>query len=277
MTALESLDQLVDKLKSLGFNSYEAKVYLALLKHHPATGYEISKASGVPQARAYDTLKSLETNNFVVALGGRPATYSPISPDELLDRWERSFKGTVNYLRDVLPAMGDETVDPVINLRGEDTIFKYAREMIDHAKDTLYLEIWGEDLPKIEASLLKAQERGVDVRIVGYNEVNFQKGTVFQHGHGDLIEKHTEGRWTIISADDAEGLVGTFPNNNRISQGVYTRNGGIVLIIKMLIVHDMFLIDVESNLSTEMEALYGKGLLRLRERILGNNATIGYH
>ena len=74
------MDQIIESLKDMGFNTYEAKVYLALLKHHPATGYEISKESGVPQARAYDTLKALETSKAVVSLGGKPTQYLPVSP-----------------------------------------------------------------------------------------------------------------------------------------------------------------------------------------------------
>ena len=54
------MDEIVEKLKELGLNSYEAKVYVALLKKYPATGYEIGKIADIPQARAYDTLKSLE-------------------------------------------------------------------------------------------------------------------------------------------------------------------------------------------------------------------------
>ena len=51
---------LVEKLKEIGFNSYEAKVYIALLKKYPATGYEVSKLANIPQSRTYDTLKVLE-------------------------------------------------------------------------------------------------------------------------------------------------------------------------------------------------------------------------
>ena len=56
---------LVEKLKEIGFNSYEAKVYIALLKKYPATGYEVSKLANIPQARTYDTLKVLEQKNIV--------------------------------------------------------------------------------------------------------------------------------------------------------------------------------------------------------------------
>ncbi len=34
---------LIEKLKEIGLNTYEAKVYVALLKKYPATGYEVSK------------------------------------------------------------------------------------------------------------------------------------------------------------------------------------------------------------------------------------------
>ena len=54
------MEELLEHLKEIGFNSYESKVYLALLQYGKSTGYEVSKNSGVPQARAYDTLKFLE-------------------------------------------------------------------------------------------------------------------------------------------------------------------------------------------------------------------------
>ena len=52
--------ELIEKLKEIGLNTYEAKVYVALLKKYPATGYEVSKLANIPQSRTYDTLKVLE-------------------------------------------------------------------------------------------------------------------------------------------------------------------------------------------------------------------------
>lgn len=271
------MDNLVDKLKDMGFNTYEAKVYLALLKHHPATGYEISKESGVPQARAYDTLKALETSNVVVAIGGKPVTYIPVTPEELLDRWERSFKGSIQYLRDALPSMSNETVEPVINLRGEDSIFKHAQEMISHAKQSLFLELWKEDAERLAPALISAKERGIDIKIVGYNHVELPGIEVYQHGLARTIEQSLGGRWLILSVDEMEGMVGTVSMGDRPPQAVLTRNPGIVLIIKELIVHDIFLLDVEENLETEIERVYGKDLIKLRRKILGDEIGVGAH
>ena len=60
------MNDVIESLKELGLNSYEAKVYIALLKKYPATGYEVAKLADIPQSRAYDTLKSLETAKIVL-------------------------------------------------------------------------------------------------------------------------------------------------------------------------------------------------------------------
>ncbi len=270
-------DNLIDKLKELGFNTYEAKVYLALLKHHPATGYEISKDSGVPQARAYDTLKALESTNAVVAIGGKPVTYMPVRPDELLDRWEKSFKGSITYLREALPSIADETVEPVINMRGEDSIFKHALDLIHNAKHSIYMELWKDDADRLYPPLLEARKRGVDVKLVGYDDCQLPGLDVYQHGLACSIEQSLGGRWLIMAVDDLEGMVGTVSQSDRPPQAVVTRNAGIVLVIKELIVHDIFLLDIEKNLQSEIERLYGKDMLRLRRRILGQAVGIGSH
>lgn len=270
-------DSLIGKLKEMGFNTYEAKVYLALLKHHPATGYEISKESGVPQARAYDTLKALESNNVVVAIGEKPVTYTPVSPDELLARWERNFKGSIEFLRESLPSFSNETVEPVLNLRGEEAIFKHALEMIQHAQQSIFLEMWDEDVARLSQPLQDAKARGVDIRVVGYNNCEIDGIEIYQHGLARAIEESLGGRWLILEVDGREGLVGTVSMGERPPHAVVTRNPGIVLIIKELIVHDIFLLDVENNLSTEIERVYGKDLIKLRQKILGDEIGLGAH
>jgi sugar-specific transcriptional regulator TrmB len=270
-------ENLIDKLKEMGFNSYEAKVYLALLKHHPATGYEISKDSGVPQARAYDTLKALEANHVVVSLGGKPLQYTPVNPEELLDRWERTYKSNIGYLRETLPSLSNETLEPVINLRGEESLLRHACELIDHAETSIFLELWQEDANRLQPRLQAAKARGVDIKVVGYNHCTLDGIEVFQHGMARTIETSLGGRWLILAVDEKEGMVGTVSMGDRSPQAVVTRNPGIVLIIKELIVHDIFLLDLELNLQTEIERVYGKGLMKLRRKILGNGVGVGSH
>ncbi len=54
--------------EAFGLNTYEAKVYLALLKQG-MRAIEAAQASGVPQSRTYDTLRALEQKGFVSEAG----------------------------------------------------------------------------------------------------------------------------------------------------------------------------------------------------------------
>ncbi|MEI7473319.1 MAG: TrmB family transcriptional regulator [bacterium] len=265
------MDDILSHLKELGFNSYEAKVYVALLKHNPATGYEVSKESGVPQARAYDTLKSLETRQVVVATGAKPATYVPIPHDELLTRCERAFNSSVSFLRDNLSNLSENVVQPILNLNGEKNIYKKAIEMIEHAQSEIFLELWHEDLPYLEKPLKEAYDRGVDIKVVGYNDVTLDFGLVYQHGLGRTIENSLGGRWVVITVDDKEGITGVISSIKGAPQAVWTKNPGIVLVMKEVIIHDMFLLDVEQTLGDELTKAYGKDLLSLREKVLGKD------
>ena len=89
---------LIEKLKEIGFNTYEAKVYVALLKKYPATGYEASKLANIPQSRTYDTLKALEEKNIVVATNTKPITYTPIKPKQLTSRAQKKIESAIKYL-----------------------------------------------------------------------------------------------------------------------------------------------------------------------------------
>jgi len=271
------MEDLLERLKELGFNSYEAKVYLSLLKHQPATGYEVSKESGVPQARAYDTLKVLENRHIVVASGTKPVTYVPINPQELLNRCERSFKSSVQYLKDNLPTVSDDFIEPVHNIRGQHVILDRVLEIIDNAKKEIFLEIWNEDVNLVKKALKKAHERGVDIKIVGYNDVKLSFGMIYQHGLGKTLEDALGGRWVILSVDGEEGIVGTLSCKERTPQVAWTRNFDIVLIIKEVIVHDIFLLDVESELGEALSKVYGEDLIKLREKILGKDFKICAH
>lgn len=271
------MERIIDKLKDFGLNTYEAKVYLALLKHHPATGYEISKESGVPQARAYDTLKALESRGVVIPNSGKPVTYNPVNPEQLLRGWERSYTSALSFLRETLPTLSNDEYEPVINIRGDDPIYKYAQEIIQHADENLFLELWRSDADKLRDDLQIAKDRGVNINIVGYDQVDLPFCNIFQHGQARTIENSLGGRWLIICSDDKEGLVGSFPPQEKLAQAVYTRNPRIVILIKELIVHDIFLLDVEEKLPKELKKVYGEGMFKLRRKIFGDNPSITAH
>ena len=268
------MEDIIESLKELGFNSYEAKVYLALLKKYPATGYEVSKIADVPQSRAYDTLKTLESDKVVVANNSKPVTYTPIKPSELTQRFKRKINSTLEFLDKNLPNVKEDYTEPILSITGRASIQEKIIEIIKNAKKEIYIEIWSQDFKFLEPYLLDAYNRGVEVKMVGYDNFKSNFGLVYEHGSAKEIESSLGGRMVILAADNDEGIIG----NSSSTKGenlhvVWTKNSGVVFLIKEFIVHDMYLLDVEENLSEQMKVVYGKNLKNLREKVLGINSV----
>ena len=271
---------LVEKLKEIGFNTYEAKVYIALLKKFPATGYEVSKLANIPQSRTYDTLKVLEEKKVVVSANTKPVTYTPIKPKQLTQSYAKKINSTINYLDKHLPEVKDNYNEPIITINGKQNIQEKVLEVIQNAKREIYMEVWSQDYKVFEQELLNAYNRNVEIRIVGYDNFQSRFGMVFEHAFARDIEMSLGGRMVIIAADDSEGIVGKISSlKNYIADTniIWTKNKSIVFIIKEFIVHDMYLIDVEENLVEQMKYIYGKGFKRLKDKVLGANATYIIH
>ena len=271
---------LVEKLKEIGFNSYEAKVYIALLKKFPATGYEVAKLANIPQSRTYDTLKALEEKNIVVAVNSKPVAYTPIKPKQLISRFQKKINSTINYLDKHLPDVKEDYNEPIMTITGRENIYDKIIEVIQSAKREIYIEIWSQDYKIFEQELLNAYNRNVEIRIVGYDNFQTRFGLVFEHAFAKDIELSWGGRMIIIAVDDSEGIVGKISSlRNELTDTniIWTKNKSIVFIIKEFIVHDMYLIDVEENLVEQMKYIYGKGFKRLKDKVLGNNSTYMIH
>ena len=271
---------LVEKLKEIGFNSYEAKVYIALLKKYPATGYEVSKLANIPQSRTYDTLKVLEEKGIVVPTNTKPVSYTPIKPKQLISSYQKKINSTINYLEKHLPEVKDNYNEPVVTITSKNSIHNKIIEVIQNAKKEIYLEIWSQDFRFFEQELLNAYNRNVEIRIVGYDNFSSKFGLVFEHAFAKDIEMSLGGRMIVMTADESEGIVGKISSLKQDLTDeniIWTQNKSIVFIIKEFIVHDMYLIDVEENLIEQMKYIYGKGFKRLKDKVLGVNPSYKIH
>ncbi len=272
------MEKLIENLKELGFNTYESKVYIALLKKHPATGYEISKIANVPQSRTYDTLKVLAEKSIITTTNTKPAEYSPIPAKELIKRYKRKMQSTMDYLDNNLPDLKEDYQEPILSISGVKNIQEKIIELIKAAEKEIYLEIWSKDFYFMEEELMKAYDRDVEIRIVGYDNFKTNFGLVYEHPFPKNIENSLDGRMIILSVDSTEAVVGKIHAQKINSTNVlWTKNADIVFLIKELIVHDMYLLDIQQNMFEEMRYVYGKGLKRLHDKILGKNNLYNIH
>lgn len=129
------MEHIIKELQKIGFTNYEAKTYIALLQQNPATGYEISKLSGVPRAKVYENISRLINDGIVLVIETEPTKYVPINPKELLKNKRADFDTTLNKLNDSLLKINEiQNVDYVWNIKGYDSIMKKAVQLINGSK-----------------------------------------------------------------------------------------------------------------------------------------------
>lgn len=266
------MKDVIDELKKIGFNSYEAKVYVALLKKFPATGYEVSQMADIPQSRAYDALKSLLEDNIVISTNDKPQKYSPIAPKELTKRYKRKVNSTIEFLDKRLPNVKENYNEPLHSISGYENILEKIKEIIQNAKKSVYLEIWGEDYKNIEQELKDAYDRDVEIKIVALGEYKINFGLVYYHHGARGIEYNAGSRLIYLLADNEESLFGKIQ-----SDVSWTTNHHIAYLLLNFIVHDMYLLDVEQNFPEQLKYFYGAGMKKLKSKILSGDVGLNIH
>jgi len=82
----------IQYLDGFGLTTYEAKVYLALLKKKNLTAAEIARLANVPRSRTYDNLKLLESKGLCQVISDKVKLYSAVNPSRFKDIFIKSEK-----------------------------------------------------------------------------------------------------------------------------------------------------------------------------------------
>ncbi len=94
--------EMINQLKDIGLNSYESKLWLALLAKGVASAGELSDIAGVPRSRSYDVLESLEKKGFIMMKIGKPIKYIAVQPEHVIDKVRKKLVEDVKLQEDFL-------------------------------------------------------------------------------------------------------------------------------------------------------------------------------
>ena len=86
----------LNRLRDFGLNSYEAKLWAALLSRGISTAGELSDIANVPRSRSYDVLESLEKKGFIIIKIGKPIKYIAVPPEEVIERVKKKITNDAN-------------------------------------------------------------------------------------------------------------------------------------------------------------------------------------
>ena len=177
----------LNKLKDFGLNTYESKLWAALLSRGVSTAGELSDIANVPRSRSYDVLESLERKGFIIMKLGKPIKYVAVSPDEVLERLKKKTKEetekkikVINTLKEsevlqelnTLHKQGIELVEPTDitgALKGRNNLYNHLESMIKGAEKSIIIMTTTPGLLRkaesFKTAFEKAKKKGVKIRI----------------------------------------------------------------------------------------------------------------
>lgn len=243
---------LVSDLMAIGFTEYESKVYLALLRENPATGYQISKAAGVPRSMVYEALGRLSMRGAVLSTGDKRGTlYRPLPPDMLLDRYEQEHRSLMSDLRAGLTALYAAPEEGHFwSISGRNAVIAYAAQMIQGAQNEVLLTLADPDLEALRADIQSACERGVTVSALLTGEGELDCGRVARHPRPESeIQGLTEV--LVVVVDKREALIANIDPN---MTATITSNRNLVLIARQFVWMELFAQHVHARLGDDLLA-----------------------
>lgn len=231
-------DRSLDVLADLGFTEYEAKTYLSLLKHSPATGYQIGKDAGIPRSMVYEALGRLANRGAVMSLPlGDTTRYAPVPVGVLMDNMRHKYEDALDAAQEVLSREDLRTpLEQVWNIDGRDAVMTRAREMVRTCRRELLVSADDSALVDLLSTIKESAERGVKARLLLSGEAEIGFGEVIRHPKSESELQRT-GQSLVVVADSSQCLIGgTGPGETCI----WTGNRHVVFIARQFIWQEIF-------------------------------------
>src|SRR5690554_6715333 len=191
-------------MQDIGFSVNEAKVYVALTRKNPMTGYEIAKNSDITRTMVYDILKRLVYKGAVIEIESNNKLYSPVPYKELFEKYKDEYTKKIIKLEKEMDKIESESKSDkyLKNINGYEDMTKEIRDMIKRAKFEIYLSIWEQEAEIFKEDLKVAHDRGVRIISFSYSQLPYDFGIIYQYGiPQDVVSQIWERRGLLIIVD----------------------------------------------------------------------------
>jgi HTH-type transcriptional regulator, sugar sensing transcriptional regulator len=258
------MENLIQQLKKIGFNEYEAKAYVALVKQGTVTAYQVSKGSGVPRARIYDVLTNLVDKGIVLKEEIEDsAQYSPLPVDIFLQKAESDWQSNYKVISESLKRLETTENKPdnrVMTLRNRETIISYCQALLKKAEKRVVISMWDDMYDMLKENL---QETAARVNVQGITlHVENPVKHVDVHRITTFTETPSSEHWFILSIDAKEMIYG--PSLEDRSIAFYTDDPVHIYLLEDYIWHDVLVNrlvkrsqdDLDEWITTERKAFF---------------------
>lgn len=178
--------EFLNKLKDFGLNSYESKLWTALLSRGVSTAGELSDIANVPRSRTYDVLESLEKKGFIIMKLGKPIKYIAVPPKEVIERVKKKVVEDARKQTKIIDELqsseiltelislhtkGVELVEPTElsgAIKGRGNLYNHVETMLKSAQSSVHIMTTAEGLNRkteLIPTLKKLKLSGVKIKI----------------------------------------------------------------------------------------------------------------
>jgi sugar-specific transcriptional regulator TrmB len=258
---------LIEEMKQLGLNQYEAKAYLKLLEEWPVNGYTLSKNSGVPRSRVYEVLDNLTKKQLVFEKNIESGTvYYPLEPEMLVKKLKKNYESIIEHIEKETTQLfvKSKTKNESKVILGRSNIFGFISLMLENAKERIDVSIWEEECQDLLEGFEGAIQRGVKIKGIYFGYDNKFKD-VLTHRRIETYLDEKKERYIIIIVDKKEAVTGIVSRGEE-SQVTWTNDFGAIDIMEDYIVHDL-MINVYSDMLIDDEKLkYENAMDQVRKK-----------
>ena len=243
------MDLLTD-LMAVGFTEYEAKVYLALLRESPATGYQLGKSAGIPRSMVYEALGRLHVRGAILKSDDqRTSLYRPLPPDVLLNRYDQEHHQRIESLRASLRTLytsPDE--DRIWSITGRASVLPYVNEMIEEAEAEILLVLADPELDALRQEIVEAAERDVSISTLLTGQGDLNCGRVMRHPPLESKLQQLSDTLVVV-VDNHQALIA---NTALDVTATITTNSHLVLIARQFVWMELFTQRIYARLGDEL-------------------------
>lgn len=213
----------INQLRDFGLNSYESKLWTALLSRGTATAGELSDITNVPRSRAYDVLESLEKKGFIIMKIGKPIKYLAVDPDHVLDRVKKRILEDADIQTQIINKFeGSELIEELKLLhktgvkkvdstdlsglfKGRKNIYHNIDKKIKSATKQVLIQTTESGIFSelaLKSTFKKAKERGVKLLIAAPITAQNQSVVSQLNKFAEIRNIPTDGRFYIFDDDE---------------------------------------------------------------------------
>ena len=87
---------IIRNFEELGLTNYEARTYLFLLMNNESYGNEISKGTGIPNSKIYETVSRLVEKGLAYPISSKPIRYEALPLSEFLTQKQKEIVNVIH-------------------------------------------------------------------------------------------------------------------------------------------------------------------------------------